>query len=240
MAVNESLLRRPNDRALFLLAAVGFPLIVLAGYFRSYYFSAFFPDVPAVANMLVHLHGITMTAWVLFFVAQVTLIRTRNVKLHRKMGIAGVILAAIVVVVGMATAYDAQLIRGASPPGTNPYGFFSLPAGDMFLFVVFFGAAIYFRKRPAEHKSLMLMTAINFLPAAFFRFTFIPGWAIMFFSFGLADLIAVSCLIWHSVKHGRVNRVFAAAVLLMFLSHPLRFYLVGSETWIRLVGLIAP
>ena len=78
------------------------------------------------------------------------------------MGLAGIALAAIVVIVGMATAYDAQLVRHAAPPGIDPHEFFLLPVGDMFLFVFYFAGAIYYRKRPLEHKSLMLMTAINF------------------------------------------------------------------------------
>ena len=63
-----------------------FPLIVLIGYFKTYYFSAFF-DVPSVANALVHAHGIVMTVWVLYFVAQVALIRSKNIKLHMTIGI---------------------------------------------------------------------------------------------------------------------------------------------------------
>src|ERR687890_369630 len=115
MAINANQLRRPSDRGLFLAAAILFPLVVLAGYFKSYYFSAFF-DVRPVANTLVHAHGAVMTLWVVYFTAQIALIRTRNVRLHMTMGMAGVALAAVVVVVGLATAYDAQLVRHSAPP----------------------------------------------------------------------------------------------------------------------------
>ena len=57
MAVNASILGRPSDKALWITAAAGFPLLVLAGYFRSYYFRPFFEN-PPFANSLVHFHGI--------------------------------------------------------------------------------------------------------------------------------------------------------------------------------------
>lgn len=239
MASNANLLRRPSDRSLFLAAAIGFPLIVLIGYFKSYYFSTFF-DVKPIANALVHAHGLVMTLWVVYFTAQTALIRSKNIKLHMKMGMAGIVLAAIVVVVGLATAYDAQLVRASVPPGANPHGFFLYPVSDMVLFIIFFAGAIYYRKRPAEHKSLMLLTAINFLPAALFRVAPVPDQYTVLWAFGLPALLAVICLVWFTVKSRKLNKAFAAGVLLVIVAVPLRIVISESETWLRLVALIAP
>lgn len=239
MAINSNLIPRPSDRNLFLAAAIAFPLVVLAGYFKSYYFSAFF-DVPSVANTLVHAHGVTMSAWVIFFVAQTALIRTKNVKLHMTMGLAGVALAALVVVVGMATAYDAQLVRHSAPPGANPHAFFLLPAGDMALFVVLFTAAIIYRKRPAAHKPLMLLTAINFMPAALFRISPVADQYTMLWAFGVPALIAALCFAWYTARHRKFNTIFAAGVLLLLVAVPLRMVIMESKLWLDLVAKIAP
>jgi hypothetical protein len=239
MAINASLLPRPSDRRLFLIAAIGFPLVVFIGYFKSYYFSAFFDGRP-IANALVHAHGIVMSVWVLYFVAQVALIRSKNIKLHMSMGMAGIALAALVVIVGLATAYDAQLVRRAAPPGNDPHEFFVLPVGDMLLFVVYFAGAIYYRKRPLEHKSLMLMTAINFAPAALFRIPIVPAEYTLLFVFGITALIAILCLVWFKVKHGKFNRIFAAATLLFIIALPLRLVLAQTQTWHQLMTWIAP
>ncbi len=238
MAANVNVIRRPSDRGLFLAAAVGFPLLVLAGYFKSYYFSSFF-DVKPVANALVHLHGIVMSAWVVYFVAQVALIRSKNIKLHMTMGMAGIALALIVIVVGMATAVDAQLVRGAAPPDTDPHAFFLLPVSDMTLFIIFFAGAIYYRKRPAEHKSLMLLTAINFLPAALFRIPVAPPEYTILWAFGTPALLAAAALAWHTWKHGKLNTVFAAGVSLLIIAIPLRAVVMGSEAWLSFVGWLA-
>lgn len=240
MAVNSNLINpREIERKLFIGAAIGFPLVVLAGYFKSYYFSALFTDARPIANMLVHAHGIVMSAWVLYFVAQVALIRTRNVKLHMTMGLAGIALAVTVIVVGMATAYDAQLMRGAAPPGVNPHSFFIFPVSDMTLFAVLFAAAIYYRKQRVEHKALMLLTAINFAPAALFRLPVVPPEYTVWFAFGVPAAIAVAILIWHTWKNGKLNKIFAAGVALLVAAVPLRPVISETEAWLSFVGWLA-
>lgn len=241
MAISSNLLRRPSDRGLFLATGIAFPLLVLIGYFKTYYFSAFF-DVKPLANSLVHAHGIVMSVWVIYFVAQVALVRSKNIKLHMTLGMAGIALAALVIVVGMLTAYDAQLIRHSAPPGVDAHEFFIIPTGDMFLFAIFFAGATYYRKRPLEHKSLMLMTAINFVPAALFRVSFVPESFTLLFAFGIPALIAIGCFVWLRMKHGKFNRVFAAALLLYLIAMPVSFRMLLAETtiWHQFVAWIAP
>ena len=231
---------RLAEKKLYLAAAVTFPLVVLAGYFKSYYFSSFFPDARPLANTLVHFHGIVMSTWVVYFVAQVALIRTKNIKLHMTMGFAGIAPALLVIVVGMATAYDAQLVRHVAPPGVDPHSFFILPVSDMTLFVILFAGAIYFRKRPAEHKSLMLLTAINFMPAALFRIPMVAPDHMVFWAFGTPALLAVLILAWHTWKHRKFNKIFGAGVALLVIAIPLRLSISESNAWHALVGWIAP
>lgn len=241
MAINANVLkRRPSDRALYTAAAIAFPLIVLIGYFKSYYFINFFADAPPIANSLVHAHAIVMSIWVIYFAVQIALVRTKNVKLHITMGFAGIALAAIVIIVGIATAYDSQLVRHAAPPGNDPHVFFILPFGDMLLFAVFFAGAIYYRKRPLEHKTLMLMTAINFVPAALFRIPVVPPDYALLFAFLTPALIGYIVLFWLKLKHGKFVYVFAAANVLFTVALPLRFLFAETAIWHGFVNLIAP
>ncbi len=241
MAINADILNpRMADRKLILAAAVAFPLVVLIGYFKSYYAISFFQDARPIANALVHAHGIVMSAWVLYFVTQVALIRTRNIKLHMTMGFAGIALAGLVIVVGLATAYDALLVRRNAPPGADPHGFFLLPVSDMVLFIVLFASAVYYRKRPAEHKGLMLLTAINFMPAALFRVSIVPEPYTYFWAFGLPAITAVAILVWRTWKTGRLNKVFAAGVALLVAAVPLRLVISESQAWLSFAGWLAP
>ncbi len=237
MAINSTFLRRPSDKNLYLAAGVLFPLLVFVGYFKTYYLSRFF-DVPQIANSLVHFHAIVMSLWVLYFTVQVALVRTKNIKIHMTMGWVGVALAAIVVTVGLATAYDSHVVRHTAPPGISPYSFLVIPMGDMFLFVLFFAGAIYFRKKSFEHKSLMLMTAINFAAPAIARIPVVPPEYFLLWAFGVPCLIAIACLIGLSIKHRKINKVFALAVLLFVSLQPLRIYFGMTDWWIQLMTQI--
>jgi len=196
MAINSDLFRRRADRALFLTAAIIFPLLIFGGFYKSYYFSRFFHVAP-LANWVIHAHGLVMTLWVVYFTTQILPVRSKNVRLHQTLGMAGIVLATLVVVFGMATAYDAHLTREIAPPGMSAEAFFVFPVFDMLMFVVFFGTAIFYRKRPAEHKTLMLLTAINFLPAALGRMPFVPEDFLILWAFGMPLLFALTALVWH-------------------------------------------
>src|ERR1051325_139430 len=102
-----------KDRRLYTWVAIFVPLVVLAGFARTYYLKSVF-GTPALPGLLVHLHGMVMTAWVLLFVAQVWLVAARRTRLHQRLGVLGAVLAALVILVGAATAIAAAG-RGASP-----------------------------------------------------------------------------------------------------------------------------
>ena len=239
MAINTDVLirRRPSDRALMIAAAVGFPLLVVIGYARTYYLAPFFDH--KLANALVHFHAAIMSLWVVFFTAQVTLIRTKNVRVHMTMGWVGVALGALVVVVGMWTAVDSHLIRFTGPPGVNPHTFFMVPLVAMILYVIYFAGAVYYRKRPAEHKALMLMTAFNFVGAAIARIPLLPPQYGMAQYYGTPDIFALGSLAWFTWKHKKFNWVFASAVALFIISQPLSVVIGYSQPWLDLMSWIA-
>ena len=57
----------------------------------------------------------------------------------------------------------------STPPDVPGLVFLAVPLFDLVMFVLLFGGAIHYRRKPAAHKSLMLLTAINFLPPAIAR-----------------------------------------------------------------------
>ena len=238
MSTNSNLLRRPSDRSLFLTAAIAFPLLVLIAYFKSYYFRPFF-DLKPVMDGVVHAHGVVMTLWVIYFSAQIALIRTKNIRLHMTLGMAGIALAAAAVVTGFAAAYNAHLVRPGAPPGIHPHAFFIVPFGDLVIFIILFAGAYYFRRRPTEHKGLMLLTAINFLPPALGRVRLVPAEFNILWSWGIPDLLALVCLGWLSWKHRKLNKTLAVAVFLLIASQPFRFIASNSTVWMNFAGWMA-
>lgn len=236
--MNEAAQTRVRERRIYLTAAILFPLIIFAGFARTYYLRGFF-DTPPLASMLVHVHGVIMSAWVLLFITQVYLIRSRNVKLHMKLGISSIPLAVLIVIVGFATAM-AQAARGGTPlPEIPPLAFLAVPFFDMVIFPILFGAAVYYRKTPANHKRLMLLTVFNFLPPGVARIPIaaLTAYGPLWF-FGFTDLIALTFLAVDTWRNKRLNTVFALGILLLIASHPLRIMLSGTEAWLRFAAWI--
>jgi hypothetical protein len=224
--------KRVLDRKLFFVSAIGFPLIVLAGFGRTYYLKGFF-DVPPLASSLVHVHGLLMTAWVALFVTQVSLISTRRVRVHQRLGYAGIGLAVLILAVGFVVAVRAAKFGAfSSPPGIPRLAFLLVPLTDLVMFAVLFGAAVYFRKRPANHKRLMLLTAVNFLPPAVARIQIASLQALgPLWFFGFPTVLALACVGWDTWRNERLNTIFLAGTILLIVSYVGRLILMGTTTW---------
>lgn len=232
--MNETLYRRRYDRRLFMTAAIVFPLIILAGFGRTYYLKGLF-DAPPLASPLVHLHGLLMTAWVALFATQVWLISSRRVRVHRRLGYAGAALGVLILPVGLVAALRGGKFGAAStPPGISPLAFLVVPLFDLLMFAVLFGGAIYFRKRPAEHKALILLTVINLLPPSLGRMPIAPLQAVgPLWFFGFPAALALLCLGLDTWRHGRLNKVFLAGTVLLIVSYVGRLMLMGTDAWMQ-------
>ena len=234
MPVNQTLPRHLFDRRLFLTAAIGFPLIVLAGFGRTYYFKGLF-DAPPLASNLVHFHGLLMTACVALFATQVWFIASKRIRLHQRLGYAGIGLGALIIAVGGVTAIRAAKYGAAStPPGVSPLAFLLVPLFDLLMFAIFFGGAIYYRKKSATHKRLMLLTALNFLPPAVARIPIAQLQAVgPLWFFGLPAALALLCLGWDTWRHATLNKVFLAGTVLLIASYVVRLMLMSTDAWMQ-------
>lgn len=231
---------RSNDRRLSMWVAALVPVIVLAGFARTYYLKGFFGN-PPLPGLLVHLHGLVMTAWVVLFVTQVSLVATGRTRTHQRLGVCGAILAALVLIVGVLTGI-AGAARGATP-GPPALQFLVVPLGDMLVFAILIGTALYFRRSRLDvHKRLMLLAAVNLLAPAIARIPlhFIAtGGALAFF--GLTDLCLLACVGFDTVRNRRLHPAFLWGTLFIIAFQPLRLLLAGTDVWMRfatiLVGL---
>lgn len=236
MAATPRMPGRVNDRRLYILAAILIPLIVLAGFARTYYLKPFFttPDLP---GRIVHLHGIIMTSWVILFIVQVGLVETRRTRIHQRLGIFGGVLAALIVIVGILTALYAAA-RGASP-GPPALAFLIIPFGDMLIFSVLIGLALYFRRKLDVHKRLMLLAAINLLTPAIARIPLdfiVNGGPLAFF--GLTDLVLLVCVAFDTIKHRRLHPAFLWGGIFLIVMQPLRLMLAGTNAWINFAAAL--
>jgi hypothetical protein len=118
-------------------------------------------------------HGATAFAWLLLYATQALLVARRRVDLHRRLGWAGPVIVALVLLFGYL-----QLVEGAFrqsdlsgdfyrllvEPGSPPFTEADLitafwgPLGGLVSFSLLVAAGIVFRRRPELHKRLMIFS----------------------------------------------------------------------------------
>ncbi len=154
--------RRPSDRWFY----VGVTSSVILLNLMSFGPSIIHPSARTVPLPLTSIdlaHVLVSVAWLLVFLAQVTLVAAGRTAVHRRMGIAGVLLSAAFIVVtwfmlveGARRGFD--LGGDLVPRGTTvDPGTFLAPAEALVPFGVFVAAAVWCRRRPAVHKRLMML-----------------------------------------------------------------------------------
>ena len=231
---SPAIIRRRRDRWFYIGMSIALVITVFAGFSRTYYLRPYFTPAPLMP--LLHLHGFVFTSWLVLFVTQTTLVATHRTDIHRRLGVAGGVIAVLMVLLGVTTA----LIRanqGATPlPGVSPLSFLVVPLGDMFVFPILVGAGFYYRRRPDVHKRLMLLATVSILAAAIARLPFAIMQAGPPAFFGLTDVFVVACVLYDLITLRRIHRATAVGGLFIIASQPLRLMLGGTHAWLSFAG----
>ncbi|MET0307387.1 MAG: hypothetical protein ABW023_01660 [Sphingomonas sp.] len=103
---------------------------------------------------IVHVHALAFTGWLLLFAAQVLLVRTRNVALHRKLGLAALLLLPMMLLLGPATVIVLNTADQAAPP--EQLSFMSTQLTNVLGSAALLAAGLLSRRDPTAHKRLML------------------------------------------------------------------------------------
>ena len=212
-----------------LLAAVA-----VAGFAPTFYLRTWFGAPPTVGGAteltpLAQLHGAVFTAWMVLFIAQTSLIASRRVAVHRRLGVAGLVLAAVMIVVGAMTAIAAAR-RGQAPPGADSLSFLVVPLFDLVLFATFVATALLRRRDKETHKRLMLLAYISIIAAGVARLPgVLPYGPFMFF--GIAYGLALIGVVYDQWSRGRIHRVYYWGIPLLLISVPGRLMLSTTAAW---------
>jgi len=220
---------RSREHLFYFGMSIAIVATVFAGFAPTYYLRSFF-GVPPLMPLL-HLHGFVFTSWIAIFLVQTTLVTARRTEVHRRLGIAGGVIAMLVVIVGTITAIT-RAKQGAAPlDGPPPRVFMAIPLFDMLMFSILVGAGFYFRRRPDVHKRLMMLATLSILAAAIARLPFGILKAGPPAFFGLTDLFIVACVVYDLIALKRVHKATALGGLLLIVSQPLRLMLSGTALW---------
>lgn len=177
----------PGDHRFFSLMAIVTAATIVTGFAHTY-LPKVVTGVPALPP-IVHLHAAIFSCWLVFFVAQTTLILTGRTAIHRRLGVAGVVLASLMLVVGTATAIAVARLGHRGIPGVefpDAEGFLLLNLGSITVFATLVGFGWYFRRNAQTHKRLMLMATVGGLVG--------PGVSRLPFASGRPPVIGVLAL----------------------------------------------
>jgi hypothetical protein len=214
-------------------AALALALLIFASFARTYYFRAWF-DVPPI-TVLLHLHSIAFTTWFVLFIIQTRLIAAQNYRMHMQLGIAGIVVAACVVVLGISTAVVSAGAARVRPMGMNSEQFVLSPLVAILMFAGFVTAALVLRRRAQLHKRFMMLAMISVLGPPVARLIAVTqsGQYFAAIQFAVAVGFVTWCLASDWVKYRIVHPVYAVGGALFLVSLPLRAIIARTPAWER-------
>jgi hypothetical protein len=187
--------------------------------------------------LLIHVHAVVFVGWLVFLTAQVTLVQTRRFALHRRLGLAGLGLAAAMMVLGPATALTVHAQIAATPAGDHHPQFLAVNFVDILGFGILLTAGVALRANAAAHKRLMMLSTVALCDPGFGRLadavttvpdTFAP-WLVHNF-YGNVLLIAAMGA-WDLLRRGSLHPAFVAGSALLILSEIAAGLLYFDPAW---------
>jgi FtsH-binding integral membrane protein len=228
IAIGRPVIRK-TDRLFFSGMALASVVILFLGFLPSYFHRS--ADLPPLTP-LYQLHGAVFTAWIVLLVAQTALVAQSRSDIHRKLGVAGAVLAAVVFVVGVAVSVETLRREGG-------VRFFAIPLGDIIVFGVLVGAAVLQRQQSDTHKRLMLLATISLLTAAVARSLGQVGMGGPPNLFYGTDVLVLALVTYDLVSLGRVHPATLWGGAMVAGLKPLLFYGATATTpWLALTDVL--
>lgn len=225
---------RGDDAFFILMAGVGV-IAVFVGFAPSYFLAGFlFAPLP---SLLVHVHALVFLTWVALFVAQISFVATDRVKLHMRLGLFGISLAALMVPLGVLTASAriARQLAHLGQPGQDSLAdvldLYAAPLFEIVVFVIFVALGAANRSRPAVHKRLMLFAMLTLLEAPLDRwhiFDPYPLWQVNLMCFVPLVLAAMA---YDRLSTGRIQRVTIWSAIFLLGAQQLGHIVAQTEPW---------
>ena len=238
--IAQPAVRIRSDRLFYSTMGLAIAATIFWGFAASFYLSHWLatpPNAPAWSPLL-YLHAAVFSSWMVLMVAQPMLIASRNVRLHRRLGVAGATIAAAMFVVGNVTAV-VQMHGGFKGLG-DPLVFYAVPFFMLNSFAVAILLAILWRNRAETHKRLILLANVGIMGAAIARIPLaaLQAGAPFTFIFG-PDLITVAGIVYDWRTRGRVHPVWIWGGGAMVATQIVMMAVMGTGWWHAFAAMMA-
>ncbi len=231
----KSLPGRRYDHLFFSGMALALLLTVFVGFAHTYYLAGIF-HAP-LPSMIIHLHGAAFSCWILLLVTQTSLVSAGRVDIHRRLGIAGFLLACLMVVLGVLAATD-SLAHRVSPSGLDPKIFYIVPITDMLIFAVLIAFAFRARSNPAAHKRLILIATVALMIAAIARWPFAFAHRNPFRAAIISWIFLLVLIAYDFWSTRKVHRATLYATIFLIFIQMVRFPIAHTGVWLSFAGWI--
>ena len=192
--------------------------------------------------LIVHLHAAAFVAWIVLLMTQSLLIRTGSWRLHRRLGIAGAVLAVAMLVLGPAVAISIQRsqlgLANPNPVFGNP-AFLAVQLAGILGFGVLVTAGFLLRAKPSAHRRLMLLATLAISDAGFARWTALPlhqmlgggFWADFAGNYAANDVLVVALGAYDLVTRRRLHPAYICGAGYLFVSQFTATTLLRDAAW---------
>lgn len=220
------------DRYFYFVMSLLVAVVVVYGFSHTINDNLLHPTVPR--PLILTFHAVAFSTWVIFFIFQSLLVRTRNVRIHRLTGWFGASLGAAMVVLGFATTVVMGRFNWHTLHEADAVPFILIPFNDMAAFAVTLALAIYWRRKPEFHRRLILIATCVLTAAGFGRFpiNFPPP---LYFYYGV-DLLIFLGVVRDLIVNHRVHKVYLYALPALIVCQSVVAYIVFHNLpfWVRI------
>ncbi|HEY7334102.1 MAG TPA: hypothetical protein VH639_04400 [Bryobacteraceae bacterium] len=214
-------------------------IAVWVGFSRTYYLAGLFRA--PLPNLLIHVHGAVFTLWIVLFASQIGLVTVRRLVLHRRFGLLGFGVAALMVILGVLAASD-RLARHSGEPGKETpedvRAFYAIPMGDMLMFAAFVSLGYRHRSDPSAHKRLMLFATFALLDAGFDRWPVFDPYPLPLVNLICFGPLVAATMAWDWWSSGRVRKVTICATVFLLTVQEGRHLIGYTAGWQRLTAWV--
>jgi hypothetical protein len=221
------------DRYFYFAMSLVAAAVVVAGFGETVGEKLFHPAV--APPRLLWVHGAVFSLWIVFYIVQSALVRTRKVRWHRTLGWAGAGLAGVMFPLGVVTAIVMVHFETYQLHMPGRYAFLAISLFDVGTFAVCLALAIWWRKKPELHRRLVFFGTCALLVAAFARVdhAWLRQHSLQYLGTDVLILLGVGRDL---LVNRRVNAVYRIGLPVYVATQMFVIYLwrVGPEWWVRI------
>ena len=219
---------RTYDRYFFSAMTLLILILVAVGFAPKYYAAGVFrAPLPSV---IIHVHAVVFSAWILLLGVQTALVFVRRVAVHRTLGVAVFCLAPLVFVFGFLAM--ASELRFRASLGDQILTFSAVAFKGFFVYGVMAAMSYATRKHDtAAHKRYMLLSTLGLLGAAVFRLPIPWVHLQVAHTFLAVDALAVVMAIYDLWSTHKVHRATLWGGLFLIVGQQLTVPMGETAAW---------